>query len=167
MSQPIADYYAKEMKEEWRDTAALVFDTAGCEAASIHVYGDATYYRFFTRRSDRGFVCSKSRKANSKILAASPRPLVQFFSGWSARRGMPIKSAPNLVCPTTLSGWPTSMKHSWFSATRRTHDRYGQDDGTTAKRGAAMLTRWSKFDAVGAALGQPSSNIRYSYLEFT
>ena len=48
MSQPIADYYTKEMKEEWRDTAALVLNTPGCEAGPIHVYGDAAYYRFFT-----------------------------------------------------------------------------------------------------------------------
>jgi hypothetical protein len=48
MSQPIADYYTKEMKEGWRDTTALVLDTSGCENGTIHVYGDAAYYRFFT-----------------------------------------------------------------------------------------------------------------------
>jgi uncharacterized membrane protein len=49
MSQPIAAYYTTPIKEQWRDSAALVLHTHGCEAAAIHVYGDAAKYRFFTK----------------------------------------------------------------------------------------------------------------------
>jgi hypothetical protein len=43
MGQPIVAYYTKEMKEQWRQSAALVLNTPGCESAAIHVYGDAAH----------------------------------------------------------------------------------------------------------------------------
>jgi mannosyltransferase len=49
MSQPLAAYYTAEMAEQWRDSAAVVLRTPGCESGAIHVYGDARHYRFFTK----------------------------------------------------------------------------------------------------------------------
>jgi hypothetical protein len=37
------------VNEQWRDSAALVLGTPGCASGDIHVYGDASNYRFFTR----------------------------------------------------------------------------------------------------------------------
>ena len=72
MSQPIADYYTKEMKEEWRDTAALVLNTPGCEAGTIYVYGDAAYYRFFTGAVRPGLHLLEIREGDSKDLSRDP-----------------------------------------------------------------------------------------------
>lgn len=49
MGQALAAYYATDINDQWRDSAALVLGTPGCESGAIHVYGDALGYRFFTR----------------------------------------------------------------------------------------------------------------------
>jgi uncharacterized membrane protein len=49
MGQPLAAYYTIDVNEQWRDSAALVLGTPGCASGAIHVYGDASNYRFFTR----------------------------------------------------------------------------------------------------------------------
>jgi hypothetical protein len=72
MSQSIVDYYTKEMKEEWRDTTALVLNTPGCEAGTIYVYGDAAYYRFFTGTVRPGLHLLEIREGDSKDLSREP-----------------------------------------------------------------------------------------------
>lgn len=49
MGQPLAAYYTTQMKEQWRDSAALLLHTSGCQSVRIHVYGDAPLYRYFTK----------------------------------------------------------------------------------------------------------------------
>ena len=49
MCQALAAYYTIDVNEQWRDSAALVLGTPGCASGEIHVYGDASNYRFFTR----------------------------------------------------------------------------------------------------------------------
>src|SRR5262249_20718477 len=49
MASPLAAYYTIDVNEQWRDSAALVLGTPGCASGAIHVYGDASNYRFFTR----------------------------------------------------------------------------------------------------------------------
>jgi hypothetical protein len=49
MGQPLAIYYTIDVNDQWRDSAALVLGTPGCASGDIHVYGDASNYRFFTR----------------------------------------------------------------------------------------------------------------------
>ena len=49
MCQALAAYYTIDVNEQWRDSAALVLATPGCASGDIHVYGDASNYRFFTR----------------------------------------------------------------------------------------------------------------------
>jgi uncharacterized membrane protein len=48
MGQPLAIYYTIDVNDQWRDSAALVLGTPGCASGDIHVYGDASNYRFFT-----------------------------------------------------------------------------------------------------------------------
>ena len=50
IGQPLAAYYTIEINEQWRESAALVLHTSGCQSGAIHVYGDAVNYRFFTKR---------------------------------------------------------------------------------------------------------------------
>jgi hypothetical protein len=49
MGQPVAAYYTSVINEQWRDSSALVIRTPGCQSAAVHVYGDASLYRFFTK----------------------------------------------------------------------------------------------------------------------
>jgi len=49
MASPLAAYYTIDVNEQWRDSAALVLGTPGCTSGAIHVYGDASNYRFFTQ----------------------------------------------------------------------------------------------------------------------
>jgi hypothetical protein len=49
MCQALAAYYTIDVNEQWRDSATLVLGTPGCASGDIHVYGDASNYRFFTR----------------------------------------------------------------------------------------------------------------------
>jgi hypothetical protein len=49
MASPLAAYYTIDVNEQWRDSAALVLGTPGCASGAIHVYGDASNYRFFTQ----------------------------------------------------------------------------------------------------------------------
>jgi uncharacterized membrane protein len=48
MGRPVAAYYTTEINEQWRDSAALVLRTPGCQSSAVRVYGDALNYRFFT-----------------------------------------------------------------------------------------------------------------------
>jgi hypothetical protein len=50
MGQPVAGYYTSVINEQWRDSSALVIRTPGCQLGAIHVYGDVSLYRFFTKR---------------------------------------------------------------------------------------------------------------------
>jgi len=88
MSQPIADYYTKEMKEEWRDTAGVVLNTPGCEAGTIHVYGDAAYYRFFTEAVRPRLRLLEIPEGESKDLRREPAtscPILLWVVGaWNA-----------------------------------------------------------------------------------
>ena len=88
MSQPIVDYYTKEMKEEWRDTTTFVLNTPGCEAGTIYVYGDAAYYRFFTGTVRPGLHLLEIREGDSKDLSREPAsscPILLWVVGssWS------------------------------------------------------------------------------------
>jgi hypothetical protein len=49
MGQPVAAYYTSVINEQWRDSSALVIRTPGCQSGAIHVYGDVSLYRFFTK----------------------------------------------------------------------------------------------------------------------
>jgi hypothetical protein len=49
MGQPLIANYTTDINDQWRESAALVLRTPGCEAGTIPVYGDAENYRFFTR----------------------------------------------------------------------------------------------------------------------
>jgi uncharacterized membrane protein len=49
MCQALAAYYTIDVNAQWRDSGALVLGTPGCDSGDIHVYGDASNYRFFTR----------------------------------------------------------------------------------------------------------------------
>ncbi len=89
MSQPIVDYYTKEMKEEWRNTAALVLNTPGCEAGTIYVYGDAAYYRFFTGAVRPALRLLEVREGDSADLSREPAsacPILLWVVGssWNA-----------------------------------------------------------------------------------
>jgi hypothetical protein len=48
MGQPLVANYTSDINDQWRDSAAFVLHTKGCESAAVHVYGDALTYRFFT-----------------------------------------------------------------------------------------------------------------------
>jgi hypothetical protein len=48
MCQALGAYYTIDVNEQWRDSATLVLGTPGCASGAIHVYGDASNYRFFT-----------------------------------------------------------------------------------------------------------------------
>jgi hypothetical protein len=49
MGQPLIANYTTDINDQWRESAALVLRTPGCEAGTIPGYGDAENYRFFTR----------------------------------------------------------------------------------------------------------------------
>jgi uncharacterized membrane protein len=49
MAQPLVANYTSDINDQWRDSAAFVLKTRGCEAGAFHVYGDALTYRFFTK----------------------------------------------------------------------------------------------------------------------
>ena len=49
MGQPLVANYTSDINDQWRDSAAFVLHTKGCESAAVHVYGDALTYRFFTK----------------------------------------------------------------------------------------------------------------------
>jgi hypothetical protein len=49
MGQALSAYYTIDVNDQWRGSAALVLGTPGCASGDIHVYGDASNYRFFTR----------------------------------------------------------------------------------------------------------------------
>lgn len=89
MSQPIVDYYTKEMKEQWRDTAALVLNTSGCGSGTIYVYGDAAYYRFFTEAVRPRLRLIEIPEGQSKDLSREPTsscPILVWVVGssWNA-----------------------------------------------------------------------------------
>jgi uncharacterized membrane protein len=50
MGQPVAAYSTIPINEQWRESAALVLETTGCQSGAIYVYGDVSLYRFFTKR---------------------------------------------------------------------------------------------------------------------
>ena len=80
MGQPLAAYYTMDVNEQWRDSAALVLGTPGCASGAIHVYGDASNYRFFTQ---------------------SIRPNLQLIEiPWGAAAG--LSSEPTTSCPIVL-----------------------------------------------------------------
>jgi len=86
MSQPIVAYYTKEMKEQWRDSAALVLHTPGCESGAIRVYGDAANYRFFTKsvRPQLGLI--EIPEGGFRDLGREPAsscPILVWVVGWS------------------------------------------------------------------------------------
>lgn len=49
MGEPLAANFTSDINDQWRDSAAFVLHTKGCESGAVHVYGDALTYRFFTR----------------------------------------------------------------------------------------------------------------------
>ena len=86
MSLPIADYYTKEMKEQWRDSAALVLHTPGCESGTIHVYGDAANYRFFTKSVRPRLRLIEIPEGATKDLGHEPLtscPILVWVVGWA------------------------------------------------------------------------------------
>jgi mannosyltransferase len=86
MGQPIAAYYTKEMKEQWRDSAALVMNTPGCESGAIHVYGDASNYRFFTKSVRPRLRLIEIPEGASEDLRDEPVtscPILVWVVGWA------------------------------------------------------------------------------------
>jgi len=88
MSQPVVDYYTIDVNDQWRDSAALVLHTPGCASGTIHVYGDASNYRFFT---------------------GSARPhlrLIEIPWGGAAELGNePVTSCPILLWIVGVAAW--------------------------------------------------------------
>ena len=85
MSQPIVAYYTEEMKEQWRDSAALVLHTSGCESGAIHVYGDAANYGFFTKPIRPQLRLIEIPEGGSKDLSREPAsscPILLWVVGW-------------------------------------------------------------------------------------
>jgi uncharacterized membrane protein len=85
MGQPIVAYYTKEMKEQWRQSAALVLNTPGCESAAIHVYGDAANYGFFTKSVRPRLRLIEIPEGESKDLRREPSgscPILLWVVGW-------------------------------------------------------------------------------------
>jgi mannosyltransferase len=86
MSQPVVAYYTKEMKEQWRDTAALVLHTPGCESGTIHVYGDPANYRFLTKSVRPQLRLIEIPEGASKDLSEEPVtscPILIWVVGWA------------------------------------------------------------------------------------
>jgi len=105
MSQPIAAYYTMPMKEQWRESAALVLDTPGCEAAAIHVYGDAANYRFFTKS------------------ARLQLQLIEIPAGASADlSNEPVTSCPILLWIVSVSAWDLDDFLARFQLSRSSLD---------------------------------------------
>jgi hypothetical protein len=85
MGQSVMDYYTNQMKEQWRDSAELVVHTAGCETSSIYVYGDAAFYRFFTKRVRPQLSLIEIPEGGSKDLSGEPStscPILLWVVGW-------------------------------------------------------------------------------------
>jgi len=105
MSQPITAYYTTPMKEQWRESAALALDTPGCEAAAIHVYGDAANYRFYT----------KSARLQLR--------LIEIPVGASADLGNePVTSCPILLWMVGVSAWDLDDLLARFQLSRSSVD---------------------------------------------
>jgi len=86
MSQSIVAYYTKEMKEQWRDSAALVLHTPGCESGTIHVYGDSANYRFFTKSVRPQLRLIEIPEGATKDLGHEPPtscPILLWVVGWA------------------------------------------------------------------------------------
>ena len=45
---PSLIHFGDHTKEQWRESAAFVLHRPGCATATIHVYGEEQYYRFYT-----------------------------------------------------------------------------------------------------------------------
>jgi Dolichyl-phosphate-mannose-protein mannosyltransferase len=50
---PLSTFYSYMSKAQWRESAAFVLSQPDCETATIYVYGDAFYYRYFTKKMHR------------------------------------------------------------------------------------------------------------------
>ena len=84
MGQPVAAYYTSVINEQWRDSAALVIRTPGCQSGAIHVYGDVSLYRFFTKwvRPDLDLVDIPERGAlDLSSLPVSTCPILLWIVG--------------------------------------------------------------------------------------
>ena len=87
MSQPLAAYYTIDVNDQWRDSAALVLGTTGCVSADIHVYGDASDYRYFTRSARpnlRLIEIPSGATADLGIETAGSCPIVLWIVGVAA-----------------------------------------------------------------------------------
>ena len=84
MGQPVAAYYTSVINEQWRDSAALVIRTPGCQSAAVHVYGDASLYRFFTKwvRPDLDLIdIPEGAAADLSNLPLSTCPILLWIVG--------------------------------------------------------------------------------------
>jgi uncharacterized membrane protein len=50
VARPSLVHLGNHTKEQWRESAAFVLNQSGCATATIHVYGEEQYYRFYTRK---------------------------------------------------------------------------------------------------------------------
>jgi len=84
MGQPVAAYYTSVINEQWRDSSALVIRTPGCQSGAIHVYGDVSLYRFFTKwvRPDLDVIDIPERAAlDLSNLPVSTCPILLWIVG--------------------------------------------------------------------------------------
>jgi hypothetical protein len=51
IAQTPPGYYTYMTKEQWRESAAFVTSHPACDTASVPVYGEAFYYRYFTDKA--------------------------------------------------------------------------------------------------------------------
>jgi len=83
MGQPLAAYYTMDVNEQWRDSAALVLGTPGCASGAIHVYGDASNYRFFTQSIRPNLQLIEIPWEQQRTSAVSPPPPARSYFGSS------------------------------------------------------------------------------------
>jgi uncharacterized membrane protein len=73
IAQALVGYYAYMAKPQWRESAQFVTSQPRCEAAAIHVYGDALYYRYFTEKTRPAVRLIEIPEWSAADLSGGPR----------------------------------------------------------------------------------------------
>jgi len=72
MAQPSFPNNGDHTKEQWRESAQFVLHVPGCAAETIHVYGEAQYYRFYTTKLRPQLRLSEIPEGGTADLAHQP-----------------------------------------------------------------------------------------------
>ena len=88
MGQSVVWYYTAEINDQWRDSAAFVLHTPGCERGPIAVYGSSEVYRFFT----------KSVRPELRLIEI-PAEAAADLGSW------PTTSCPILLWAVEVAAW--------------------------------------------------------------